>query len=103
MIFNEEISTTSTYNTHSNVSCLLVSDKGKDKEQLLSELGNIDAGNWASNRLNEMIILAKNEKLPPDCTKKGNRALTVLKPVNLNISDKMTTIIGSDISLLRNG
>ena len=31
---------------------------GQDKDQLLSELCNIDDGNWASNRLNEMIILA---------------------------------------------
>ena len=48
---------------------------GQDKDQLLSELCNIDDGTWASNRLNEMIILAKYEKLPPEATKKGNRAL----------------------------
>ena len=35
--------------------------EGQDKEQLLSELCNIDDGKWASNRLNEMIILAKYE------------------------------------------
>ena len=52
--------------------------KGQDKDQLLSELCNIDDGNWASNRLNEMIILAKYEKLPPEGTKKGNRALAAL-------------------------
>ena len=49
--------------------------KSQDKEQLLSELCNIDDGNWASNRLNEMIILAKYEKLSPEGTSKGNRAL----------------------------
>ena len=38
----------------------------------------IENGNWASNRLNEMIILTKYEKLLLDCTKKGNRALAVL-------------------------
>ena len=52
--------------------------EGQDKDQLLSELCNIDDGNWASNRLNEMIILAKYEKLPPEGTKKGNRALAAL-------------------------
>ena len=51
---------------------------GQDKDQLLSELCNIDDGNWASNRLNEMIILAKYEKLPPESTTKGNRALAAL-------------------------
>ena len=51
---------------------------GQDKEQLISELCNIDDGNWESNRLNEMIILAKYEKLPPGGTKKGNRALAAL-------------------------
>ena len=50
----------------------------QDKEQLLSELCNIDDGNWASNRLNEMIILAKYEKLPPEGTKRGNRTLAAL-------------------------
>ena len=52
--------------------------KGQDKDQFLSELCNIDDGNWASNRLNEMIILAKYGKLPPEGTKKGNRALAAL-------------------------
>ena len=51
---------------------------GQDKEQLLSELCNIDDGKWASNRLNEMIILAKYEKLPPEATEKGNRTLAAL-------------------------
>ena len=51
---------------------------GQDKDQLLSELCNIDDGKWASNRLNEMIILAKYEKLPPGGTKKGNRTLAEL-------------------------
>ena len=50
--------------------------EGQDKDQLLSELCNIgDDGKWKSNRLNEMIILAKYEKLPPEGTKRGNRTL----------------------------
>ena len=52
--------------------------EGQDKEQLLSELCNIDDGKWESNRLNEMIILAKYEKLPPEGTTKGNRTLAAL-------------------------
>ena len=52
--------------------------EGRNKDQLLSELCNIDDGNWASNRLNEMIILAKYEKLPLKGTKKGNRTLAAL-------------------------
>ena len=52
--------------------------EGQDKDQLLSELCNIDDGKWESNRLNEMIILAKYEKLPPEGTKKGNRSLAAL-------------------------
>ena len=52
--------------------------KGQDKDQLLSELCNIDDGNWASNRLNEMIILSKYEKLPPEGTIKGIRTLAAL-------------------------
>ena len=52
--------------------------EGHDKDQLLSELCNIDDGKWDSNRLNEMIILAKYEKLPPEGTKKSNRKLAVL-------------------------
>ena len=52
--------------------------KSQDKEQLLSELCNIDDGNWASNRLNEMIILSKYEKLPPEGTMKGIRTLAAL-------------------------
>ena len=52
--------------------------EGQDKEQLLNELCNIDDGKWESNRLNEMIILAKYEKLPPEGTKKGNRTLAAL-------------------------
>ena len=51
----------------------------QDKDQVLSELCDIgDDGKWASNRLNEMIILAKYEKLPPGGTKKGNRTLAEL-------------------------
>ena len=52
--------------------------KGQDKDQLLSELCNIDDGNWASNRLNEMIILSKYEKLPPEGTMKVIRTLAAL-------------------------
>ena len=53
--------------------------EGQDKDQLLSELCNIgDDGKWESNRLNEMIILAKYEKLPPEGTKKSNRKLAAL-------------------------
>ena len=53
--------------------------EGQDKDELLSELCNIgDDGKWESNRLNEMIILAKYEKLPPEGTKKGNRTLAAL-------------------------
>ena len=52
--------------------------EGQDKDQLLTELCNIDDGNWESNRLNEMIILAKYNKLPPEATKKGNRTLAAL-------------------------
>ena len=48
------------------------------KDQLLSELCNIDDGKWNSNRLNEMIILAKYEKLPPKGTRKSNRKLAAL-------------------------
>tara|TARA_A100001388_G_C28584156_1_gene410340 strand:+ start:206 stop:457 length:252 start_codon:yes stop_codon:yes gene_type:complete len=52
--------------------------KGQDKDQLLSELCKIDDGNLASNRLNEMIILSKYEKLPPEGTMKGIRTLAAL-------------------------
>ena len=52
--------------------------EGQDKDQLLSELCNIDGGKWESNRLNEMIILANYEMLPPEGTKKGNRTLAAL-------------------------
>ena len=38
----------------------------------------MDDGDWSSNRLNEMIILAKYEKLPPEATTKGNRTLAEL-------------------------
>ena len=37
-----------------------------------------DDGKWDSNRLNEMIILAKHEKLPPEGTKKSNLKLAAL-------------------------
>ena len=50
----------------------------EDKHQMLSELCSMDDGDWSSNRLNEMIILAKYEKLPPEGTTKGNRTLAAL-------------------------
>ncbi len=52
--------------------------EGQDKDQLISELCSMDDGDWSSNRLNEMIILAKYEKLPPEATTKGNRTLAEL-------------------------
>ena len=52
--------------------------EGQDKDQLLSELCNIVDDKWESNRLNEMIILAKYEKLPPEGTEKSNRSLAAL-------------------------
>ena len=55
-----------------------IEDQDQDKNQLLSELCNIDDGKFSSNRLNEMIILAKYEKLSPEGTKKSNRALAAL-------------------------
>ena len=51
---------------------------GQDKDQTLSELCKIDDGKWSSNRLNEMIILAKFESLPPVATRKVNRILAAL-------------------------
>ena len=52
--------------------------EGQDKDQLISELCSMDGGDWSSNRLNEMIILAKYEKFPPESTTKGNRTLAAL-------------------------
>ena len=52
--------------------------EGQDKDQLISELCSMDDGNWESNRLNKMIILAKYGKLPLEVTMKGNRALASL-------------------------
>ena len=61
---------------------------GQDKDQLLSELCQIDYGKWSSNRLNEMIIITKFESLPPEATKNGNRILAALacgfKNLNIN-------------------
>ncbi len=61
---------------------------GQDKDQLLNELCKMDDGKWSSNRLNEMIILAKFESLPPEATRKGNRTLAALtcgfKNLNIN-------------------
>ena len=52
--------------------------EGQDKDQLLSELCNIDDGKWNSNRLNEMIIIAKYDKLPSEGTEKSNSKLAAL-------------------------
>ena len=52
--------------------------EGQDKDQLLSELCNIDYGKWSSNRLNEMIILTKFESLPSEASPRGNRILAAL-------------------------
>ena len=52
--------------------------EGQDKDQLISDLCSMDDGDWSSNRLNEMIIFAKYEKLPPESTTKGNRTLAAL-------------------------
>ena len=52
--------------------------EGQDKEQLLSELCNIDDGKWESNRLNEMIIMLKFGKLPPDKSIKGNQTMAAV-------------------------
>ena len=71
-------STTSTNNTHSNVTFLPCPINGQDKDQLLSELCNIDDGSWVSNKLNEMIILAKYERSPTEGTKKYNWTLAAL-------------------------
>ena len=45
---------------------------------MLSELCTMDDGDWSSNRLNEMIILFKFGKLPPEKSNKGNRMLAGL-------------------------
>ena len=52
--------------------------EGQDKEQLLSELCNIDDGKWESNRLNEMIIMLKFGKLPRDKSIKGNQTMAAV-------------------------
>ena len=50
----------------------------EDKNKMLNELCTMDDGDWSSNRLNEMIILFKFGKLPPDKSHKGNRILAGL-------------------------
>ena len=50
----------------------------EDHNKMLSELCNMDDGDWSSNRLNEMIILFKFGKLPPEKSHKGNRMLAGL-------------------------
>ncbi len=52
--------------------------KDQDKNQFLSEVCNIDDGNWASNKLDEVIILAKYERLQPEGTEKDNGTLAAL-------------------------
>ena len=49
-----------------------------DHNKILSELCTMDDGDWSSNRLNEMIILFKFGKLPPEKSHKGNRILAGL-------------------------
>ena len=48
------------------------------QNKMLSELCTMDDGDWSSNRLNEMIILFKFGKLPPEKSNKGNRMLAAL-------------------------
>ena len=50
----------------------------EDQNKMLSELCTMDDGDWSSNRLNEMIILFKFGKLPPENSHKGNRMLAGL-------------------------
>ena len=50
----------------------------EDHNKILSELCTMDDGDWSSNRLNEMIILFKFGKLPPEKNHKGNRILAGL-------------------------
>ena len=50
----------------------------EDKNKKLSELCTMDGQNYSSNRLNEMIILFKFGKLPPEKSNKGNRMLAAL-------------------------
>ena len=50
----------------------------EDKNKILSELCNMDDGNWSSNRLNEMIIFLKFGELPPEKSLKGNQILAAL-------------------------
>ncbi len=57
------------------VACPMV---GEDKIKILSELCNMDDGNWSSKRLNEMIILLEFGKLPPEKSLKGNRIIAAL-------------------------
>ena len=49
-----------------------------DKHKMLIELCSMDDGDWSSNRLNEMIILFKFGKLPPEKSLKGNGMLAGL-------------------------
>ena len=50
----------------------------EEQNKILSELCTMDDGDWSSNRLNEMIILLRFGKLPPDKSPKGNRILAGL-------------------------
>ncbi len=50
----------------------------EDKNKKLSELCTMDGRNYSSNRLNEMIILLKFDKLPPEKSIKSNRVLAAL-------------------------
>ena len=50
----------------------------EEQNKILSELCTMDDGDWSSNRLNEMIILLKFGKLPPEKSHKSNRILASL-------------------------
>ena len=50
----------------------------EDQNKMLSELCTMDDGDWSSNRLNEMIILFKFGKLPPEKSNEINRMLAGL-------------------------
>ena len=50
----------------------------EDKNKMLNEICTMDDGDWSSNRLNEMIILFKFGKLPPEKINKVNKILAGL-------------------------
>ena len=50
----------------------------EDKHKILSDLCSMDDGDWSSNRLNEMIIMLKFGKLPPEKNIKGNQTMAAI-------------------------